>query len=101
MEVPGWWEDEVTGKTSKILAICNVCGDECTPQIQSIMNRDGGLGCRCTQGIPWTKRREEVFTRVRELNADPAEMEVPEWWENEVTDKTSKILATCKVCGAE
>ncbi len=99
-----WWQANVKGNKSRLLATCNICGyDKSRPLISNIKQRKR-FPCFCNGKVPYTTRdayewlMERIKNNPKHKLMDCSRM-TWEWWQANVKGKASKLLATCNICG--
>eukprot|EP00947_MAST-08B_sp_MAST-8B-sp1_P004692 g4692.t1 len=93
-----WWEKHIKGQHSKLDATCRKCEVRVTStSLNSFMHKDT-FGCGCRSKAFWSQRRDEVIAKLEERNIDASVMD-EDWWKDNITHRSSKLDATCRVCG--
>jgi hypothetical protein len=96
-----WWETNITGKFSRLLVVCNVCKYHCNSTIDSFQC-GYAFGCFCNGHVPWKSRTGRAqFVQIavdRNLRIDLSG-NTEEWWQENIKDAQSNIIAPCLDCG--
>jgi uncharacterized protein YggL (DUF469 family) len=97
-----WWDANIHGSASKLLATCRECGWVCETTAIHRLQQGRAFGCFCNRSVPWAgevgrARILQILSNERFARFDVSAM-TPDWWNANIHGKDSKLLVTCRDC---